>query len=347
MALRKLLSKRFFDSVKMTTPFERSVVLSSPLQQKAIAPPSTTRASSDDGGFLRRFFLLRRAVYHSGPARLPEFLSLPVGEKLRQKLKGINDIAPAPIAGDAVFGNGMSVREARKIMRASQMEKLKAKLRNVPESSVQYSEFLRICVEACENPEQGAEFAKILDDSGDVIVLGNAVFLRPEQVAKSIESLIYQSIANPNDPRRRELEHMEKQKWMIDEKAKAQVRAELYFGLGFLTVQTLGFMRLTFWELSWDVMEPICFFVTSFGFALAYLFFLKTSTEPTFQGFFHHRFRAKQERLMKTHNFDMSRYNELFKVCCPNYHGSAKFEPSHPFHHLGETHLTDPRALYR
>ena len=55
-------------------------------------------------------------------------------------------------------------------------------------------------------------------------------------MAKSIESLIYQSIANPNDPRRKELELMEKQKWMIDEKAKAQVRAELYFGLGFLTV---------------------------------------------------------------------------------------------------------------
>lgn len=185
MALRKLLSKRFFDRIK-TRPFERSVVSSPTMQQQVITPPSMPGASSADGGFLLRFFLLRRAVYHSGPARFPDFLSLPVGEKLRQKLKDINDIASAPIAGDAVFGNGMSVRDARKIMRASQMEKLKAKLRNFPESSVQYSEFLRICVEACENPEQGAEFAKILDDSGDVIVLGNAVFLRPEQVFRSV-----------------------------------------------------------------------------------------------------------------------------------------------------------------
>ncbi|TKY57744.1 Calcium uniporter protein 4 [Spatholobus suberectus] len=225
------------------------------------------------------------------------------------------------------------------------MEKVKAKLRNVPESSIPYSEFLRICVESCENRDQGAEFAKILDDSGNVIVLGNAVFLRPEQVAKSIESLIYQSIANPNDPRRKELEQMEKQKAMIDDRAKAQVRSELYSGLGFLTVQTLGFMRLTFWELSWDVMEPICFFVTSLGFAFAYLFFLKTSTEPTFQGFFYHRLKARQERLMKTHNFDLRRYNELCKACYPSYHAGAKSEPFPPFNHHSEETLL--RALRR
>ena len=62
------------------------------------------------------------------------------------------------------------------------MEKLKAKLREIPKSSISYSEFVRVCVQGCENEDQGAEFAKMLDDSGNVIVLGNVVFLRPEQV---------------------------------------------------------------------------------------------------------------------------------------------------------------------
>ncbi|RDY12991.1 Calcium uniporter protein 2, mitochondrial, partial [Mucuna pruriens] len=362
MALRKLFTKRFFDGAKTTMPFGRTMVSSPPLQTQAIVPPNVPQVSSADGGFFRRF-ILRRAVHHSGPVRIPELLSLPVGEKLREKLKGINSIAGArdrlggvTLSGDS---NGISANDARKILRAAQMEKVKAKLRNVPESSIRYSEFLRICVESCENRDQGADFAKILDDSGNVIVLGNVVFLRPEQVfssvsgnslthiivAKSIESLINQTIANPNDPRKKELEQMEKLKVMIDERAKAQVRTELYFGLGFLTVQTLGFMRLTFWELSWDVMEPICFFVTSTGFALAYLFFIKTSTEPTFEGFFQHRFRAKQERLVRTHNFNMGRYNELRKACYPSCHAGAKSESSPPFHHHpGETHL---RALSR
>jgi len=191
MALQKLFTKRFLDSFKTKKSFERAMV------SKAVPPPPTAlHESSDDGGFLRRFLLLRRSVYHSGSARLPELFFFPVGEKLRETLKGINSgvsLAPAtvPITGDAVCRGGMSVEDARKILRATQMEKVKARLRNVAESSVQYSEFLQICAEACENRDQGAEFAKILDDSGHVIVLGNSVFLRPEQVLASVSGNSY------------------------------------------------------------------------------------------------------------------------------------------------------------
>lgn len=132
-----------------------------------------------------------------------------------------------------------------------------------------------------------------------------------------METLISESVATPNDPRREQLEQMEKQKAIIDQKAKALVRGELYCGLGYLVVQTLGFMRLTFWELSWDVMEPICFFVTTLHFAIAYGFFMRTSTEPTFEGYSHRRFKAKQEKLMKVHNFDVDKYNHLRKLFYP------------------------------
>lgn len=130
-------------------------------------------------------------------------------------------------------------------------------------------------------------------------------------------------MALPNDPRRTELDEMEKQKGQIDKKAKTLVRRELYCGLGFLVAQTLGFMRLTFWELSWDVMEPICFFVTSLHFAMAYGFFLRTSTEPSFEGFFQRRFKAKQKKLMKVHNFDIEKYNQLRQAFYPNFSPSG------------------------
>ena len=55
--------------------------------------------------------------------------------------------------------------------------------------------------------------------------------------------------ANPNDPRVKQLEEVEKQKVEIDKKAIILVRQELLGGLGFLVLQTAGFMRLTFWEL--------------------------------------------------------------------------------------------------
>lgn len=133
-----------------------------------------------------------------------------------------------------------------------------------------------------------------------------------------MEKLIHQSIATPDDPRKEELEQMKNQKAQIDYKAESLVRRELYCGLGFMVLQTLGFMRLTFWELSWDVMEPICFFVTSLHFALAYGFFLRTSKEPTFEGFFQRRFKVKQAKLMKSHNFDVEKYEELCRAFYPN-----------------------------
>ncbi|KAK1427351.1 hypothetical protein QVD17_16034 [Tagetes erecta] len=126
-----------------------------------------------------------------------------------------------------------------------------------------------------------------------------------------METVISQSIETPNDPRKQELEELERQMALIKQKAISQVRCELYVGLGFLILQTLGFIRLTFWELSWDVMEPICFFVTSFHFALAYMFFLKTSINPTFKGYFQWRVKAKQMKLAHVHKFDYERYHEL------------------------------------
>ncbi|ONI32750.1 hypothetical protein PRUPE_1G383500 [Prunus persica] len=338
MALRKALAKRQFHAIRVTLA-PSSVVL----EHQTIVPPNAAQANfhreyltatgSSGKGFFRRF-LHRRALNQS--AKLPEFLTIPVGEKLREKLSGINISSdrlrlaglspPQPdlaTPDDALYG--ISVSDAKKILRLSQVEKLKAKLREIPESSISYSEFVRICVEGCEGEEQGAEFSKMLDESGNVIVLGNVVFLRPEQVAKSMEGIISQSMAMPNDPRRRELQQLETQKMVIDQKARALVRGELYCGLGFLLFQTIGAIRLTFWELSWDVMEPICFFVTSMYFALGYGFFLRTSTEPTFQGFFQRRFEAQQQRLMEAHKFDVQKYKQLRKVFYPNSDHSASF----------------------
>lgn len=135
---------------------------------------------------------------------------------------------------------------------------------------------------------------------------------------KAIGGLIPFPAASPGDPRRKELQEMEKQKAAIDQKARTLVRRELWGGLVFLVIQTAGFMRLTFWELTWDVMEPVCFYLTSIYFMASYAFFLRTSKEPSFQGFYLSRFTAKQKQLVKLYNFDLKRYSELQKACCPH-----------------------------
>ena len=154
------------------------------------------------------------------------------------------------------------------------------------------------------------------------------------QVAEAIQGLLPAPGAKAYEPLRKELEEMEKDKTAIDHKADTLVRRELWCGLGFLVAQTAAFMRLTFWELSWDVMEPICFYVTTMYFMVGYTFFLRTSKEPTFEGFYESRFSAKQKRLMKLHNFDIDKYNQLRAACSPYTSSSPPgSDPSiaHPF----------------
>ncbi|KAI3465000.1 hypothetical protein Pfo_021663 [Paulownia fortunei] len=340
MALRRTLSKRLFCATNPDSPSPITTLVRSPIPPPSMeAQPNAAKAhfhrefvtspDSASTGFFRRFLQRRAINNHSSPNALPSFLTLPVGEKLREKLKSMNITGDQRLRLDGFSpphstpaeeeGFRVGAADARRVMRFVQMEQIRERLRNIPASTIPYDEFVRVCGDVCGNREMGLEFAKALDESGNVIVLGGVVFLRPDQVAKSMERLISQSIAMPNDPRRKELDNLENQKALIDQKARSIVRGELYCGLGFMILQTLGFMRLTFWELSWDVMEPICFFVTSLHFALAYAFFLRTSKEPSFEGYFQRRFKVKQKKLMKIHNFDIERYNQLCEAFYPKY----------------------------
>ncbi|KAK2987481.1 hypothetical protein RJ640_012140 [Escallonia rubra] len=319
MAFKRMLIQRLLNASRASSQTLTSCRISS--SRSLLISPNPENAAPDPGDdAARRRFLQRRSIYRSSAA-VPDFRSPAIGEKLIERLRGM-DITRDRIRLDGLVPpvrrseqGELTVEDARKVLRASQLEALKSKLREITKGYVTYAEFVQICMEACSNEHQGLGFAKILDESGSVIVLGNVVFLRPDQVVKAIHGLMPAPRMDPNDPRRKELEGMEQQKLVIDKKAETLVRRELWAGLGYLVLQTAAFMRLTFWELTWDVMEPICFYVTSLYFMAGYAFFLRTSKEPSFEGLFESRFSSKQKRLMKAHNFDVERYNELRKAC--------------------------------
>ncbi|KAL1563232.1 calcium uniporter protein 2, mitochondrial-like [Salvia divinorum] len=321
MAFNRIIPHRLLSMSRMTntaltncrTSLPRTAVKSAALSHRTSPAPDP----GDDGIFRR--YLHRQSAAATSASRF-----LPTGEKLLEKLREMDisrerirlDGLRPPQATEESREDSMTVMDARKILRLSQLETVKSKLRQMDKDCMSHPEFLEICAKACSSPELGHEFAKILDDSGSVIVIGSLVFLRPEQVVKAIQGLMPLS-PKPDDPRMKELEELENQKAVIDRKAESYVRRELWVGLGYLVVQTAAFMRLTFWELSWDVMEPICFYVTSMYFMGGYAFFLRTSKEPSFEGFFQSRFGAKQKRLFKSLNFDVERYDELKRACYP------------------------------
>ncbi|PIN26345.1 hypothetical protein CDL12_00903 [Handroanthus impetiginosus] len=317
MAFKGTLFQRLFSISRITNTALTNCRVSSPCaaaQSKLLNHQTTPNKLAPDPGDDGIF---RRHLHRQSAAKSPKLRFLPTGEKLLEKLREmdigrdrirLDFLRPSQAAEEekemSPVGK-ITVRDAVKILRLSQLETVKSRLQKIENDYISHSHFLEIWL----------EIAKILDQSGIVIVLGNIVFLRPEQVVKAIQGLVpVPSPNSPDDPRTTELQEMEKQKAAIDKKAEWLVRSELWCGLGFLIFQTAAFMRLTLWELSWDVMEPICFYVTSIYFMGGYAFFLRTSKEPCFEGFFQSRFSSKQKRLMKAQKFDVERYNELKKA---------------------------------
>lgn len=76
----------------------------------------------------------------------------------------------------------MGAADAKRVLRFVLAEKIRERLRNIPASTISHGEFVRICGDVCGDREMGVEFARALDESGNVIVLGGVVFLRPDQV---------------------------------------------------------------------------------------------------------------------------------------------------------------------
>ncbi|CAH2043102.1 unnamed protein product [Thlaspi arvense] len=277
--------------------------------------PGITPDAGDSG--IRRRFLHKRAFF--SPEIVPRGGSLM--EKLREMSLSNNrirldEMLPPPTPEKTYPGGfpAVTVEDVKKLMRAAEMEMVKSRLREIGKNWVPYTEFVRVCGESSSDPEQGNRVANMLDEAGNVIVLGNFVCLKPEELTSAVAGLIPTHEPSGDAATRQEFEQLEIIKSDIDKRADDLVRRELWAGLSLLTAQTIGFFRLTFWELSWDVMEPICFYVTSTYFMAGYAFFLRTSKEPSFEGFYKSRFETKQKKLIKMLDFDIDRFTKLQKM---------------------------------
>ncbi|KAF9670984.1 hypothetical protein SADUNF_Sadunf13G0126000 [Salix dunnii] len=114
-----------------------------------------------------------------------------------------------------------------------------------------------------------------------------------------------------DDPARDELKMLQEKKEEIDVQAHKEVRRILYSGLCLALLQVGLFFRLTFWEFSWDVMEPIAFFATTSSIVIGYAYFLITARDPTYQDLMKRLFLSRQRKLFKKLNFDVERFKEL------------------------------------
>jgi len=171
MAFKKTLAQRLLNITKISNYRISSAAVRSPNPAKPDIAPDP-----GDSGIFRRF-LHKRPVFSSE-------LQQPASDSILHRLREM-DIARSRIRLDGLTPpekREVEAKDVKKVLRAVQIETVKSKLRKIPESCISYSEFMRMCTEGCSDPEQARNMAQMLDDSASVIILGDVVFLRPEQV---------------------------------------------------------------------------------------------------------------------------------------------------------------------
>lgn len=143
----------------------------------------------------------------------------------------------------------------------------------------------------------------------------NILLITVVQVVDMVRKAVPLALLPDDNQTKEELMKLQEKKDEIDVLAHKQVRRILWIGLGLAVVQVGLFFRLTFWEFSWDVMEPIAFFTTTIGIVIGYAYFLITSRDPSYQDLLKRLFLSRQRKLIKKHNFDIQRFVELQKKC--------------------------------
>ncbi|KAF5930677.1 hypothetical protein HYC85_031550 [Camellia sinensis] len=218
-------------------------------------------------------------------------------------------------------GESITFEEAKKLMRLVNVEELKKKLGTMQGKEViGYSELLRAChsMGVSKSEDEAATFARVLDQAGVVLLFRDKVYLHPDKVVDLVRKAVPLALTSEDDPSREELRQLQEKKEEIDIVAHKQVWRILWSGLGLAVAQVGLFFRLTFWEFSWDVMEPIAFFATATGIVIGYAYFLFTSRDPTYEDLLKRLFLSRQKKLIKKHDFDAERFMELQRKCkCP------------------------------
>lgn len=110
---------------------------------------------------------------------------------------------------------------------------------------------------------------------------------------------------------KREIQPLEMKATDLTSKANVNTNRLSWLGLGLMSLQFGILARLTWWEYSWDIMEPVTYFVT-YGTSMAmFAYFLLTKQEYLFPDAKDRQFLIKFHKLASKEKLDVLKYNDL------------------------------------
>ncbi len=98
----------------------------------------------------------------------------------------------------------------------------------------------------------------------------------------------------------------------IDAEAYSHTKILVWSSLAYLVAQSVVVFKLTFFSrFGWDVMEPICYFITFYTGIAGLLFFQFFRVDYTYPAAFARLLQRRQRAYYEKHDFDIERWEEL------------------------------------
>ena len=108
-----------------------------------------------------------------------------------------------------------------------------------------------------------------------------------------------------------EMSQLESMKQLIELRTERSVRRIMWGLVAYMALQTVVVTRLTFWDLSWDIMEPICYINSVVIGAMGVWWFGLTKSDPAYKNVWETFASRRNRRFAKKLQFNEARYLSL------------------------------------
>lgn len=213
------------------------------------------------------------------------------------------------------------------LLQATEVIKIRKELSMNPGQKLTRLEFCAICGKHGLQEPAALEILEILHKAGVVLnfakssseQLRDTVFIKPQDVLDTVwATLDVSGVTNLTALNKKldELKGLEKEykslstvKAVLDNAADQEAARNIWIG-GSLPVGCLVILfRMTYWEFSWDIVEPISFFVsTMMPIAFFYVWFATNKEDFTLAGWRQQMVEKSQINLYRVRGFDLERY---------------------------------------
>jgi len=185
-------------------------------------------------------------------------------------------------------------------------------------SVAELHELVRTFKTPARSEAETQKMMKLLEDSGRVIVLEDMVYLHPRDVTASVlrvlpgvPSRVYGVTDTDLKSMQTEFETLNESYQQAQRSAAARSRMVVSSGLLVLCLQLATFVRLTYVEFSWDVMEPLSYFVGLANAIAVYIYYLWNRRDFSFETWQSSLESKSLKRTLQSKGVDLDRYVSL------------------------------------